>query len=65
MTIPLPEAAINVLKSVPESGMGHQLATLQLSNGTRIINAVIFNASEVQIPELGGVLQVTAIDIQP
>ena len=36
----------------PESGMGYQRVDVVLEDGTRLVDCLVFNADEVEIPDM-------------
>jgi len=39
------------LARMPESGMGYQRVDVRLSDGREIIDALVFNAQEIELPD--------------
>lgn len=38
------------LVSLPESGMGYQRVDVRLADGRQVIDALVFNAQEIELP---------------
>jgi hypothetical protein len=39
------------LANLPESGMGYQRVDVRLSDGREVINAVVFNGEDLELPD--------------
>ena len=48
----LPRKWVDYLTRLPESGMGYQRVDVLLEDGTKLNDCTVFNAEEIEIPEL-------------
>jgi hypothetical protein len=39
------------LAKMPESGMGYQRVDVRMSDGREVIDALVFNAQEIELPD--------------
>jgi hypothetical protein len=49
------------LAGLPESGMGYQRVDVRMSDGRTVVDALVFNAQEIELPDDCGDLEINEI----
>jgi hypothetical protein len=49
--VELLENQIRLLESLPEQGMGYQIVDIELKNGSKLTNRIVFNSTFLELNE--------------